>query len=55
MFDPSHDPFFEQLKADIELGAAEDDRGETLTLEDAIAQAKAVVLKIAAERDTTEA
>jgi hypothetical protein len=51
MLDPKHNPFFEQLKADIHAGIEQADRGETIPLEDSLARARAAVLKIADEQD----
>lgn len=52
MLDPKHNPFFEQLKADINAGVEQADRGETIPLEDSLARARAAVLKIANEHGT---
>jgi hypothetical protein len=51
MLDPKHNPFFEQLKADIQVGIEQADRGETMPLEESLARARAAVMKIADEHD----
>jgi hypothetical protein len=54
MLDPKHNPFFEQLKADIQAGVEQADRGETIPLEDSLARVRAAVLKIADEQDAQQ-
>ena len=54
MLDPKHNPFFEQLKADIQAGVEQADRGEMIPLEDSLARAHAAVLKIADEQDAQQ-
>jgi hypothetical protein len=52
--DPKHNPLFERLKADIDAGIEQADRGETIPLEDSLARARAAVLKIADEQDAQQ-
>lgn len=51
MLDPKHNPFFEQLKVDIQAGTEQAERGETIPLEESLARARSAVLKIANEQD----
>jgi len=50
MYDPKGDPFFEQLKADVLEGFASAERGPCVPFEEAIANARAIIERVAAER-----
>ena len=50
MYDPKGDPFFEQLKADVLEGFASAERGPCITADESIAEARATIARVAAER-----
>jgi len=50
MYDPKGDPFFEQLKADVLEGFASAENGVCVTAEESIAEARAIIERIRAER-----
>jgi hypothetical protein len=51
MLDPKHDPFIEQVKADLAEGQAELDRGERIPWHEVLANLEADAQQRMAERD----